>query len=936
MVFPATILDLRAELLPGSLGWTDISTYVFQGRQAAGAVISRGRPDESVTANPSSLSLVIANADGRFSSKNPAGPYYGNLVRNTQVRVSVPEGASYLRCALDQSGLSSAPDSAGLSVTGDTEIQLDVTLDNWRATQILASKWTPSGNQRSWLLYLFEDGTLVFVWSADGAALSGIAISTAQLPVPFLRRLAIRVTLATTPGTVTFYTFPSGINQAGSLLALPAWTPFGSAVTVGGHTVFDSTAPVRLGGQGGTTGGTSDVTGSTAIYGKIHAFKLLSGIAGTTKASPDFTVQAAGIASFADAQSNTWTNSGTAEISDRKYRFHGETAAWPQAWDPTGTDVYTTVTASGLLRRLNQNSRSLQSAIRRYWTRLSPGPAAYWPCEEGLRASQIASGLPDGQPLSVVSGRPAMKSNTDFACSAALPVLNNSCWTGPVPYYSGTDAVLTLLVSIPAAGDTTLAVLAGMRIAGGTCGRVYVLYSTATGGTIQMIAEDRDGTIIGTTGSITGVNGTPVLLRMAVRASGADIIITQTILPPGGSVTTASATITTASAGRASGVFSGLPEGAVNLAGTAIGHLAVEGTWSDLTGFAVVPSVVAAWAGETAGNRFQRLCGEEGIPFVSRGRLSATVPMGTQTQQPLNALLQECADADRGVIFEPRQQFALGYRTRGSLQNQAAAAALTYSRSGGAHLAGSLTPTEDDQTIANDVTVSRTGGGSARKALFSGPLSTLSPPPGAGPYLVGYTLNVGWDSLCRQEAGWLLHMGTINEPRYPLIQVDLSRTAVTGLFYDLQDVDLGDRITAAATPGWLPPDGIDQLIAACTERLGGYFYQIDWTGVPATPYATGLIGSSFRLDTDGSTLQSNINTVVTSLSAVSPGALWTTAAGDFPFDIVIAGERMTVTNITGASSPQTFTVTRSVNGVVKAQTSGAAIALFRPSYVTLS
>jgi hypothetical protein len=38
---------------------------------------------------------------------------------------------------------------------------------------------------------------------------------------------------------------------------------------------------------------------------------------------------------------------------------------------------------------------------------------------------------------------------------------------------------------------------------------------------------------------------------------------------------------------------------------------------------------------------------------------------------------------------------------------------------------------------------------------------------------------------------------------------------------------------------------------------------------------------------------------------------------------------MTVTNISGLSSPQTFTVTRSTNGVVKAQAAGAAVVLQR-------
>ena len=58
--------------------------------------------------------------------------------------------------------------------------------------------------------------------------------------------------------------------------------------------------------------------------------------------------------------------------------------------------------------------------------------------------------------------------------------------------------------------------------------------------------------------------------------------------------------------------------------------------------------------------------------------------------------------------------------------------------------------------------------------------------------------------------------------------------------------------------------------------------------------------------------------------------LWTTTAGDFPLDIAVDGERITVTNITGSSSPQTFTVTRSVNGVVKSHSSGADVRLWTP------
>jgi hypothetical protein len=55
----------------------------------------------------------------------------------------------------------------------------------------------------------------------------------------------------------------------------------------------------------------------------------------------------------------------------------------------------------------------------------------------------------------------------------------------------------------------------------------------------------------------------------------------------------------------------------------------------------------------------------------------------------------------------------------------------------------------------------------------------------------------------------------------------------------------------------------------------------------------------------------------------------------FPFDILIGGERMTVTAITGTTLSQTMTVTRSINGVVKTHLTGAPVALFRPSVIAL-
>src|SRR5258708_3078569 len=124
------------------------------------------------------------------------------------------------------------------------------------------------------------------------------------------------------------------------------------------------------------------------MQGKVHSLKVLQGIGGTVKASPDFTVQTPGAATFTDAQSNAWKLYGTTEISNRKYRMHGEVASWPQGWDPSGSEVYVSVTANGLLRRLNQGNRPVVSAMRRYWTKVSSPhlPRAYSPSDNAAAA----------------------------------------------------------------------------------------------------------------------------------------------------------------------------------------------------------------------------------------------------------------------------------------------------------------------------------------------------------------------------------------------------------------------------------------------------------------------------------------------------------------------------------------------------------------------
>lgn len=101
-------------------------------------------------------------------------------------------------------------------------------------------------------------------------------------------------------------------------------------------------------------------------------------------------------------------------------------------------------------------------------------------------------------------------------------------------------------------------------------------------------------------------------------------------------------------------------------------------------------------------------------------------------------------------------------------------------------------------------------------------------------------------------------------------------------------------------------------------------------GAGFTPYSSA--DDETRWGPGASALAAGVDPDDTTLSvATTVGPLWTTDADDFPLDVTVGGEVLTVTDVTGSSSPQAFTVVRAVNGVEKAHASGAAVTLAAPS-----
>jgi hypothetical protein len=919
MTFPQSLLDTRVELLLAGV-WTNITGYVYD-RDGSGIQITRGHPDEAGSINPTTCSLTLNGKGGRFAPRNAAGPYYGSLTRNTQLRVSVPEGGTYLRMEGDGVSYASCPDAAGLHVTGDLEIQVDMWLSD-STSSIIATKL--ASGSAAWLLEYFDSGLVRFFWSATGSG-GPVVFSTAPLP---LGRIALKVTLSVATGTVSFYTAPT--------IAGP-WTQLGTSVVVGATSVFASTAPLVIGANAGqaTTGG-FNATPVKGANGKIYAVRVLNGIGGTVVASPTFTSVAAGTTGFADAQANPWTLSGTAEISDRKYRAHVEVPAWPPRWEPSGADVYAPIQGAGRWRRLVAGSPPTYSAMYRAYVRLTgpTAPVAYWPCEDGNNSTGMASALPGGSPM-VIVGTPNFAADTSFLCSTALPTMGASQWGGTVPPYttpSGAANVLRFLMKIPSSSPPADGTIIASMFTYGTVARTDLIYRTA--GALQLKGYNALGVNIFDSGGLA-FNLLDFQLRISVelQTSGSNVQWSLATIAPGASFALApSGTV----AGSIGNVYQVAMAPTGGMGATVSGHVSVQPVWDTLFNMS---APLNAWIGENAGYRFARLCFEESIPYRVYGAPGDTVAMGPQTSKAIAALLQECEDADLGLIYEPRQALSIGYRTRASMLNQPPDVSLSYSA---AQLAEPMEPTDDDRIVANDVTVTRSSGGSsARQVLTSGPLSIQDPPNGVGVYPKTPTVNVAFDSQLADQAGWIVRLGTVDDLRYPVLSVNLASPKIANVYYQLQDLDIGDRIAVTDTPAWLPPDGISQIIQGQTEQCYAFVFTEQWSCAPELPYRVGIWEDAVlgRADTDGSTLHTGISATATSMQVDTTTAgspLWTTTPADFPLDIVMGGERITVGSITGSTSPQTFSsLTRSVNGVVKAQTAGADIRLWQPMILSL-
>lgn len=340
--------------------------------------------------------------------------------------------------------------------------------------------------------------------------------------------------------------------------------------------------------------------------------------------------------------------------------------------------------------------------------------------------------------------------------------------------------------------------------------------------------------------------------------------------------------------------------------------------------------LVRGYVGETAADRITRLCNEQGVPLATINNPQNSMPMGPQSQTDFLALLLECETADLGMLFEPFDTFGFGYIVRSDLYNLPVTLTID---NGQGQLTPPFAPLHDDLQRQNDVTATRQGGASAR---FVGDTSR-------GIYQTSVTLNVLSDSMLLDIAGWLAHLGSPRgRLRHPSLTVNFTGSpTLAPVFFGSRG--MGIRAQVINPPTQLP-QGADLLLSGYTERLGFKQWVVSLLGSPYDVWQIFQLAATTgdtspycgHLEADTSTLHAGIaaqptNTVESwTVDTGAGNVLWTTVADDFPFDINIEGEQITVTNITGASSPQTFFVKRAINGAVKAHSAGALVSLWAP------
>jgi hypothetical protein len=893
--------------------------------------VKGGLAKDAGIADPMVGTAMLRDDLGELVARNPRSPLFGLVGRGVPARILVPDRRHLWVPTNLPADAATTPDTAALDIVGDLDIRVDFAPIRWQfetATSI-GGKYSTAGNQRSWSWWVDDLKQLVLRWSPNGTS-----ITTVRSTMPVVHghggRVSLRATLDVDNGaggwTVTFYTSTTP-GVAGP------WTQLGDPVSSTGVTsIFASTAELSM----GYAGVAMDATRNRYFHQQVRA-----GIGGTVVADTDFTAPAAGVSSFVDATGLTWTVPAGSELRDYDIRQSGRVANWPTKWTTSGRKIWAPIQIGGPLRDMQRVKTPLRSPLFREATKtanLSVMPA-YWPGEDLSESTQVASGLSTGAPMtSTGATAPTYADNARFPGSDPLITLANGVrLQGVVPSYAATGVLaFRMLADVPLLGWPADATIAQVTTLNGAV-RTWLL-EVSNLGSLRLRGLNSSGTEISNTGYIAfDVFQRRQMIGWQLTQVGADAywqIFTRRIADDlTVSEVGLDGTFTNRVVGRAGTVVVAPGQ---NLDGGGIGHFMVGSAVSLASG---IDQAIVGWNSERTGRRLLRVAAENGRTIRIVGHPDASAALGPQKSGTELEIYRRCAEADRGILGEARDEPILEYRTRNSMYSQPSVATLQYGQRGESP---DLDPDEPIDDVVNDYTATREGGSSYRSVVETGRLSVQDWPDGVGRQDQAGTTNMQTDGQMFAVAGWETFLGTWDEQRHPKVRFNVTKLedlGKNGLAEGLMSITTGDRyiIQGPGLPVHLPPTPIELIALGWQEEHRARRKFITFNNMHGRPWQVG-IGAVTPADSDGTTL-------VGALTAVPPGTVemvavdvvgvpWSTASV-FPLVMEIwrnglAAERVSVSAISGTSSPQMFTMERGIDGVTVAHDAGAALWLYAP------
>jgi hypothetical protein len=591
--------------------------------------------------------------------------------------------------------------------------------------------------------------------------------------------------------------------------------------------------------------------------------------------------------------------------------WSGQLAALTPGWDQSGKLPVANLSAGGAWEQLGQGKTPLRSSATRgiasgvQFDGSATPPYRFWPFEDQSGASSAAEYF--GGPALTPSGAVTWSSDSTSPGTAPLPTW--AAGAGFVVDLSSYTPLTTaqwrleMAVSIPAS-HTGDAVVFNWTTVGGTA-NVWKLKWIDSTHLIKLQCFNSAGTeLLSAAGAlVNGFDGV-VLIDVSVIA-----------VPATGQMAwLCSVGVPAASGGGAfldSGLVAAFTVGKLNvgrfnapaqLDGMAFGMFAAFAT-SDIYDASIANffpndyQYMDAYKFEGVKDRLTRICAEQNIKLTT-GYLDKFRSMGTQPIDTIVNVLQQCETVDGGSLVDS-VNFGLRMFPSHLRHNATQDLALTADQ-----LCDPPNPTEDNAQLRNDVTASLTSSTAGAGARFVQPTGEpYSPdgPGGIGTYddSLQVNLNAGTPFL-RNYASWAVHLGCVDEDRYPVLALDMAALAARGdgaVLTTWRQTNIGARVGITT----MPTEASETLPDLFVEDQAGTITPLDWTVrsncSPARPWDAGIVDAD-RVDapTGGSLL-----VVATTAGAGSimvdtvAGRLWTTTSADYPYDLSVGRVKLTAT-----------------------------------------